>query len=870
MKRFLALLLALALLGGVSAAAETYTEDSDDVLPLGDWSESGDLSMPLPETQTATPSSSLRRRALAAAAAEVSSGLPSSYDPRGDGFLTSAFHQGTWNTCWACAAMGAAEAYGLKHGLLTTSVEDTDLSEWHLAYFMCRQNDDPLGNSSNDYNSPGSLSVWISEKGGNPVIATMTMANWHGPASEAATGTPYADMTVAGNVDPSYAYSSELRLKNTYAMDIATAAQRNALKQKLMDHGAAVLCMYYSSSYLFIGSPTEAAKPTPTPTPETTPEPSGTETPAATDAPGTTPAPGANGAEEDAQDGAEPNLIPVSPAPDDAEEDSTDAAPEADASAPEGVDDLPEPVPTVTGLDGAPAPEEAPSADDAEGPGPAEEEEPVPADGEETTPTDEEEPDDLTACYYQNASTGTNHEVMIVGWDDNYPAENFGWSSAGAKPGLDGAWLCRNSYGESWGDGGYFWVSYYDRSVARDTNGYISSRVTVFDYDESGDRDHDYEYDGAVVLGVAGATIDGVSMKPEGVGSAERRWYANVFTAAAGTTESLKAISTYSYYAGVPYTAQVYLDLTDASDPTSGTLATSLSGTFTYAGFHTLELEQTLPLTPGRSFSIVIGIGAGTDGTIRVPTCVTNTTASNGGTPWYSVNECLAGQSFMSPDGSAWADCYTLSGKPNVRIKAYADDFSSIGEVFDDVGDTEWFSGDVRTVWLDGLMLGTGAGQFDPYGGTTRAQVIAVLRRAAQGAAPAEGGTSFDDVPAAAWYYDDVRWAEALGLVSGSDDDGDGVYSFRPNAPVSREEFIVLLYRYASLTGADLSAAADLSVFADGGDVSSWGADAASWAVGSGLMNGTRHDTGMTLIEPRAGMTRAQFSAFLNRYLTIF
>ncbi len=49
------------------------------------------------------------------------------------------------------------------------------------------------------------------------------------------------------------------------------------------------------------------------------------------------------------------------------------------------------------------------------------------------------------------------HAVTIVGWDDNYPKEKFSFS-----PKCDGAYLCLNSWGESWGNKGYFWLSYED------------------------------------------------------------------------------------------------------------------------------------------------------------------------------------------------------------------------------------------------------------------------------------------------------------------------------------------------------------------------------------------------------------------------
>ena len=80
--------------------------------------------------------------------------------------------------------------------------------------------------------------------------------------------------------------------------------------------------------------------------------------------------------------------------------------------------------------------------------------------------------------YYAAIDTQewSNHAVTIVGWDDNYSKDNF-LSSDGKKPSKDGAYICLNSWGTFYNDGGYYYVSYEDKYIESNLSGIVSTSM---------------------------------------------------------------------------------------------------------------------------------------------------------------------------------------------------------------------------------------------------------------------------------------------------------------------------------------------------------------------------------------------------------
>lgn len=98
---------------------------------------------------------------------------------------------------------------------------------------------------------------------------------------------------------------------------------------------------------------------------------------------------------------------------------------------------------------------------------------------------DEEMYNSKTYAYYCNTEGLTTaqlngHAISIVGWDDNFSKENFVES---ARPQNDGAWLCKNSWGKNWGDGGYYYISYEDNYMfdTRFGHSYTFNDYELFD-----------------------------------------------------------------------------------------------------------------------------------------------------------------------------------------------------------------------------------------------------------------------------------------------------------------------------------------------------------------------------------------------------
>lgn len=239
-----------------------------------------------------------------------------------------------------------------------------------------------------------------------------------------------------------------------------------------------------------------------------------------------------------------------------------------------------------------------------------------------------------TDSYYYNGSSGTNHGVCIVGWDDNYSSSNFKYTPPG-----NGAFIVRNSWGTGFGDGGYFYMSYYDTK--------LTPRAIFNNAEVPSVYSRNYQYDplGWVVdTGYGDTTAYG----------------ANIFTAV--SSETLKAVGFYTTDNNTDVTISIYTNVTGSTDPKNGSLATTQAESFTYPGFYTVDLDTPVQLTNGQKFSIVIFFN---NESYVYPLAVEAPYAG-----YSSAASANSGESFISNSGTSWSDCGASSDR-NVCIKAY-------------------------------------------------------------------------------------------------------------------------------------------------------------------------------------------------------
>ncbi len=178
--------------------------------------------------------------------------------------------------------------------------------------------------------------------------------------------------------------------------------------------------------------------------------------------------------------------------------------------------------------------------------------------------------------------------------------------------------------------------------------------------------------------------------------------------------------------------------------------------------------------------------------------------------------------------------------------------------VFTDMGNHVWAQTAVNSLYQRGIITGQSATEYGPANALKRGDFVLMLYRAFNLTAT-NTTNNFTDVPKDSYYATAINVANALGIAQG----GDGI--FRPEAPLTREDAMILIQRTLTVKGRPYPAGTSttLSKFPDSKNISSYAVDAAAALVQASVITGDEKGN----LNPKKALTRAEMAVILYRVL---
>lgn len=189
---------------------------------------------------------------------------------------------------------------------------------------------------------------------------------------------------------------------------------------------------------------------------------------------------------------------------------------------------------------------------------------------------------DIEYAYCYKGNNKPNHDVVIIGWDDNYSKELFNDQSIEG----DGAFICMNSWGSEFGYNGVFYVSYYDSCIG-------NNNVCYTKVEDVDNYKNIYQSD---LCGWTGSM---------GFENENTVYFANVYTA-----EEDEKIESVGFYATVPdLEYEVFVcPKFESVDTLNERNHVAASGTLKNKGYYTIDLDKKYSVKEDREFSIIVKV----------------------------------------------------------------------------------------------------------------------------------------------------------------------------------------------------------------------------------------------------------------------
>lgn len=240
------------------------------------------------------------------------------------------------------------------------------------------------------------------------------------------------------------------------------------------------------------------------------------------------------------------------------------------------------------------------------------------------------------AAYCYIGTEKPNHDVVIIGWDDSYPKENFTTNLEG-----DGAFICQNSWGKDFGEDGVFYISYYDTNIG-------THNVVYTGIEDVNNYDNIYQSDLCGWVGHLGYNKESI-------------FGANVFTAK--SDESIVAASFYATGKDSEYELYIVRNFEDTSSFENKIPVAS--GKLSNAGYYTIDFKQEIEVAAGERYAVVLHIT--TPGAIH-PLAIEYNAADDVATDNVILDD---GEGYISVSGKEWESVTNVEDS-NICIKAFS------------------------------------------------------------------------------------------------------------------------------------------------------------------------------------------------------